>query len=139
MLDFFLQVIQFVVLMILVGLFMLVPMIGLYLMSEGVREIVHDFERWAELRRLKRKFKKAVLTEQPRILNFPEALSPNEVRMMRGIVGLPAPSKYASVFDETLAEHPEIDPRDILRISKEQDAADQETLDRATEYRNGIE
>lgn len=42
-----------------------------------------------------------------------------------------------SIFDQTIADHP-IDPRDFLRRQKEQDAKDQETLDRATEYTNDL-
>lgn len=42
------------------------------------------------------------------------------------------------IFDQMFVDYPSIDPRDILRHAKEQDAKDQETLDRATEYRNGI-
>jgi len=45
--------------------------------------------------------------------------------------------RAGSIFDQTITDH-QLDPRDLLRHIKEQDAQDQETLDRATEYRNDI-
>jgi hypothetical protein len=45
---------------------------------------------------------------------------------------------YTTIFDEVAAEH-HIDPRDLLRSKKEQDAKDQETLDRATEYHDDLD
>lgn len=70
--------------------------------------------------------------------NFDELLSYSEHDLELTMALYQKLKPCRTVFDETVAAHPEIDPRDLVRRRKEQDAHDQETLDKATEFHNDI-
>lgn len=147
MIDFILNVIQCIVLGFIICVFAIFPLIGLYLMSETARELVEDFQMWAFKRRIKYKLKHGkvtVLNDEfiPNnglpIIKFKHPITPEEAAEIRKMIGERPKGFYNTIFEEVAAEH-HVDPRDVVRSQKEQDAQDQETLDRATEYHNDLD
>lgn len=127
-----LNVIQFIVLAVIIGAFVLVMLAGLYLASEEVREQVRDFERWAALRRYKKNFLRAQKEGGPTIM-LPYAKADVELTQK-----LFATYKRPGLIFDQVAEDMNIDPQDVLREKKAQDARDQEIIDRAKEYGNDL-
>lgn len=120
------RIVQILLLTAILMVFALVPLIGLYLWSDGVRETVQDFESWAARRRIKRKLKDAFKNNDPR--TFATVVSPNEYRLMHGYT---AAGTHHSLYDAVASYHM-FDPLD------DQSSKDTETLNRATEYSNDL-
>lgn len=131
MIDLLLQILSWIIMAVILAAVSLIPLIGMYLLSEEFRDIVKDFQRWEANWRVRRDAK-----------NWPDAFddlvsySQKDAELTLSLYH--NRRKPGFIFEQTVADHPEIDPRDILRHHKEQDAQDQETLDRATEYRNDL-
>lgn len=122
--------VQYIFMFVVVGSLMLLVIAGVYMVSDDFREIVHDFEMWAAHRRLRkrmaRQFREYGVESYVMLEKDPEF---TELVFEQNVI-------YPSIFDAVVADHG--DPRSILRQKKEQEAHDQETLDRASEYRRGI-
>lgn len=121
-LEYAVQAVQVLILIVVMGLAGIVPLIALYLLSEEARDIVHDFEMWAAHRRLKKR-----MTRQ----NYDYDDDPEVAELI-----FEQSQFYPSIFDAVVADHG--DPREQLRSEKARQARDQEIIDRSTEYTNGI-
>jgi len=115
MLDFILMVFEWIIMAVILAVFSLFPLIGMYLMWEGFRDLVHDFQRWALKRLFKRKIKRNSLRNHIVLL-------PSEPER-----------KNLSIYDQMIEEQ-----KDAKRLQKEIEARDQDTIDRATEYHNDL-
>lgn len=114
-----LQILQWIILAVILAAFSLIPLAGLYLASQEVRDIVKAFQRWESARRSRRESKHS----RSRRISYSQKDAELTMRC------------YHTIYDEMVAQ---FDPRDTLRLKKEQDAKDQETLDKATEYTNAL-
>lgn len=122
---------SWVALIVMVGIFVLIVLGGFYMVSPMFRAIVSDFEMWDGKRRLRRHIRRGFSEGNPAMLAYAKA----DVEFTAQIFG--RRPTFGTVYDEVAFAH-QIDPREEMRQNKAQDAADQEIIDRATEYRNGI-
>ena len=114
---------QFLILFVVLGAFTFVPVICLYLMSEGFRDVVYDFECWAERRRIRRSWKKH--TDQYGSMDI-VSYAQFDAELTMGLYNHKMQNK--TIYDEVAAYHM-IDPLG-------QELKDITILDTATEFHN---